>query len=158
MDRRKTIASGGAAAITATALVLGLGSGIGLWGLTGGGDKVGKLSPIDSTGQISRRLDDATSTTTTSSTIPAPLATTPSSVPHDVGDDHGVDRPGHDVGDDHGVDRPGTTVTAPHAEDDHHGDNRGPDSSNRGPGSDSSGPGSSGSGSGSSGSGHGEDD
>jgi len=46
MDRRKALAAAGAVSVTAAAAAAAVGANFGLFGLTGGADRVGKLSPV----------------------------------------------------------------------------------------------------------------
>lgn len=85
MDRRKRLATAGAISLTASAAIVALASGVGLFGLTNDSPRVGKLSPIDSTH----------STSTTASTVPDTGATTPADDPasHDANDDRVTSSP-----------------------------------------------------------------
>jgi hypothetical protein len=122
MDRRKRLATVGAVSMTASAAIVALASGVGLFGLTQDSPRVGKLSPIDSTHSVQSTSDTANGTTETTGN---PIETAVPSTGH-AGSDDPVN---HDADDDR-VTSSSTTNTVPHANDAHgDDDSRSPESS-----------------------------
>jgi hypothetical protein len=125
MDRNKKLITAGAISATATAGLITVAAGLGVFGLSDSQPRVGNLRPIDSTRTTSSTLpddvqtivvDDAPTTTGVPSTPGATVGTRPSTAPGasptttvtaprgaEPGDDRGDDR--FEPGDDHGGDR-----------------------------------------------------
>lgn len=127
MERKKKLATAGAVSLTATAAVIAVASGVGLFGLSQESPRVGKLSPIDATRTTTSTNPDVQSIVVDDTTTP----TTPSR-----GDDDAT-RPAT-AGTTPATGGAGTTrATTPDGDDRGGGDRGGGD--NSGPGSTSSG-------------------
>ena len=118
MDRRKRLATAGAISLTASAAIVAVASGVGLFGLTNDSPRVGTLSPIDATRSTSSVITEPTSGGGTT-LDPAP-STRQDGADDPANHDGTGDRANHDANSDRGSSSTPTN-TVPEATDGHRG-------------------------------------